>query len=117
MVCLYRYLSNLSIPTLSTLVALGQTDRVEHRLARPPPLHVDVQQLHAPLGIVLGRARDVRRDEAVLGRPQRVPVRQRLRVRDVQTRRADAAFVQRLHQRGVVDQAAPRDVDDDRRRF
>ena len=59
----------------------------------------------------------MRRDEAVLGRPERVPVRQRLRVRDVQTRRADAALVQRLHQRGVVDQAAARDVDDDRRRL
>lgn len=59
------------------------------------------------------RAADVRRDDDVLGAPQRVAVGQRLRVRHVEGGAADQARVQGLDQVRRVDDGPARDVGDE----
>ena len=56
----------------------------------------------------------MRRDQHVLQLPQRVAVRQRLRIRDVERGAPDRARAQRLDERVRVDHRAARDVDQPR---
>jgi hypothetical protein len=55
----------------------------------------------------------MRRDDDILGIPQRIVLRQRLRIHDVERGTAQLAVVQRLDQSGLVDDLAARGVDDE----
>lgn len=88
-------------------------DSVEKRLPFIPPLQI----LQDDVCYTLSQARrlptDVRRDEDVRSLPQRVPLGQRLRVRDIQSGTAHEARLESLDESRSVDNGAPRDVDEE----
>src|SRR5207247_8530358 len=95
------------------LVTLLLVDEGEER----PPVAAAAQALaaggdHAP-GAPRRPARGVRRDDSPWVPPQRMVLGQRLRVRHVEARAPDEAFVERSQHVLAADDLSPRDIDDD----
>lgn len=78
----------------------------------PAPLPPDVrrQHLERPVCVRVAGTADMRRDQHVGRRPQRIVFRQRFRVCDIQRGAANLLFLQRVDKRLLVDDGAARDV-------
>lgn len=77
------------------------------------PLPVGEPQVVGTVHILDAQGADVGSDDDVFGVPQGVVLGQRLRVRDVEGGACQGLIVQRLDQRGLVDDRSPGDVDDE----
>src|SRR4051812_4794843 len=104
----------LSMPPRSRSVPALLLDGRDQPLTRREPRHVLAHAVAQLVQLGALRIGHVRRDDGPRRGPQRVPVRQRLGVRDVQRGAADPLVLQRRDQRVGVDQRPAGDVDDPR---
>lgn len=105
--------SGLSILSLLHKFSIAPlpVNQVKHLLSTFPPLQIRKQHIKRPLAVLCAQPTNMRRDDDILGIPQRIVLRQRLRIHDVERGTAQLAVVQRLDQSGLVDDLAARDVD------
>lgn len=87
---------------------------IEHLLALLVSRPIDHEEVVRALLIPRAQGAHVRRDDDILRIPQRIVGGQGLRVCDVEGRAGQLLCVQRVDQGRLVDQAAARDVDDER---
>jgi len=92
-------------------IAPLSVNQVKHLLSMFPPLQIRKQHIKRPLAVLCAQPTNMRRDNDIFGIPQRIVLRQRLRIHDVERGTAQLAIVQRLDQSGLVDDLAARDVD------
>ncbi len=59
-------------------------NQINQPLPPLPPAQINLQHLKRPLHIRLPHAGNMRRDDAIRGIPQRIPLRERFRVRDIE---------------------------------
>lgn len=78
--------------------------------ATPLPPDILRQHLERPLRIRITRATDVRRDQDIRRRPQRIVLGQRLWVRHVKRSATNLLSLQRRDQRLLVDNLAPSNI-------
>src|SRR6058998_4180112 len=90
-----------------------------HHVEEGRPCKIATNVLHdesrLPFPETVRHSRRVRTDQDARVSPERMPRRERLVGENVQRRAPEAARVEQLEQRGLVQQIAPRHVDDDRR--
>jgi hypothetical protein len=79
----------------------------------PHPPHILPQHLKRAVSIHIRTPAHMRRDQHIRCRPQRVISRQRLWVRDIESRATYEAVFKRLDKRGLVDDLAACDVRDE----
>ena len=96
------------------LIALSAVDEVMHRAARGVIFQIFAEELHVALAGVAERhvARDVRREQEILGLAQRMIRRQRFGHDDIERRTGEVPGIQRFDQRVLVDGRAAANVDD-----
>jgi hypothetical protein len=104
---------SLSLHILLQLIPPPSINLIHQLPPTPRPPHILPQDLKRALSIHIRTATDMRRNQHIWCRPQRVISRQRLRVRDVKSRAADEAVFERLDERRLVDDLAARDIGDE----
>ncbi len=93
---------------------------IDDVLGQQPPRGPEHPLGHRPAGRppdVRGRRRPVRRQDHIVQLEQRIVERQRLDLEDIEAGAGDPPLAQRGRQRRLVDQLAPADVDEVRRRL
>jgi hypothetical protein len=86
---------------------------IKHLLPLLPPRPVLNEQPIRPLPILPPQCTNMWRDNRILRRPQRIPLRQRLRIRNIQCRTEENLIIQSLDKGRLIDQPASRDVNDE----